>query len=62
MWFNQRLIWKDVYYKWKQALFVFLKMKMAWPAFGFNSRLVRLKHRDSFGKEKLKKLNLFYVW
>ena len=21
-----------------------------------------LKHRDSFGKEKLKKLNLFYIW
>ena len=21
-----------------------------------------LKHRDSFGKEKLKKFNLFYIW
>ena len=22
----------------------------------------RLKHRDSFGKEKKKKKNLFYIW
>ena len=26
------------------------------------SLLFSLKHKDSFGKEKLKKLNLFYIW
>ena len=28
----------------------------------FGMKLFNLKHRDSFGKEILEKLNLFYIW
>ena len=45
------------------GLKMFFLMQWNWKMQSFKiTESVHLKHRDSFGKEKLKKLNLFYIW